>query len=51
MIEDRRVGGIGHFEVIAPGSKAWPDILDAIEQRIHPMDVPKDRNTGQRIKG
>jgi acetyl esterase/lipase len=50
MIEDRRVGGIGHFEVIAPDSKAWPDILDAIEQRTNPADVPKDRRTGQRIK-
>jgi len=50
MIKDQRINGIGHFEVIAPDSKAWPDILEAIEERILPVDVPTDRRTGQRIK-
>jgi len=49
MIDARRIGGVGHFEVITPGSKAWPAILDAIEKRSTPVVVPVDRRTGQRI--
>lgn len=49
MIVNKKIGGIGHFEVIAPGSAAWPHIIESIENRIAPVEPPTDREIGQNI--